>query len=184
VLRKLPYNNTDILSIGIVLRPKKGTGQMDMYDDSLVSPDCVLIEQIARQIFDFLPEQGPIMVIMDRAGNFLLSNAEEFYKLSIEESFLRELCAKVDDGVEPVITAVKDASVTAAQLVTNRSNCGYLIIILPRYSPESTLANIDLIETLLNQASLIAELIEKNNLLNEHQMKHYSIYGISEALPN
>jgi hypothetical protein len=156
---------------------------MDMYD-SLVSPDYVLIEQIARQIFDFLPEQGPIMVIMDRAGNFLISNAEEFCKLSIEESLLRELCDKVDDGVEPVITAVKDASVTAAQLITERSNCGYLIIILPRYSIESTLANIDLIETMLNQASLIAELVEKNYLLNELQMKSYSVCGISEVLLN
>jgi hypothetical protein len=149
---------------------------MDMYD-SLVSPDNVLIEHVARQIFDILPEHGPIMVIMDRQGNFLPSNAEEFCRLDINESFLRELCNKVDDGVEPVITQVKDAGITAVQLVTERRNYGYVIIILPRYSPESTLANIDLLETILNQTTLVAELIEQNNLLNELQMKHCSVYS-------
>lgn len=156
---------------------------MDMYD-SVCSPSYALIDQIAQQIFDILPERGYIMVIMDRQGNVWPSNPEEFNKLNISESFLREICAKVDDGAEPVITQVSDASITAAQLVTQRSNCGYVIIVLPQYSPESTLINIDLIETLLNQTSLIAELIEKNNLLNELQMKLYSVYGKSKVPSN
>ncbi len=156
---------------------------MDMYD-SMCSQSCELIDQIAQQIFDILPERGPIMVIVDRQGKFWPSNPEEFSKLNINESFVKELCAKVDDGVEPVITQVGDVSITAAQLVTEQSNCGYVIIALPRYSPESTLINIDLIETLLNQTSLIAELIEKNNLLNELQMKFYSMYGNCEAPSN
>jgi len=156
---------------------------MDMYD-SMFSPSYTLIDQIAGQIFDILPERGPIMVIMDRQGNLWPSNPEEFGKLNINESFLRELCAKVDDGAEPVVTQVSDVSITAAQLFTERSNCGYVIIVLPQYNPESTLINIDLIETLLHQTILIAELIEKNNLLHELQTKLYSVYGKSEAPSN
>ena len=156
---------------------------MDKYD-SLFSPICVLNEQVARQIFDILPEQGPIVVIMDRDGNYWPSDSERFSKLDISESFLRELSAKIDDGTEPIVTGANDCSVVAAQLATERTNCGYVIIALPQYSPESTLINIDLIEILLNQISLIAKLIEKNNLLYELQMKHYSVYGHSEAALN
>ncbi|HEW79874.1 MAG TPA: hypothetical protein ENH34_07935 [Phycisphaerales bacterium] len=156
---------------------------MDMYDP-LFSPSCVLNEQIARQIFDILPEQNLVMVIMDRDRNYWPSNSEEFSKLNISESFLRELCVKIDDGAEPVVTDINDCSIIAAQLATERTNCGYVIIALPQYSPESTLINIDLIETLLNQVGLIAKLIEKNNLLYELQMKQFSMYSRNETASN
>jgi len=146
---------------------------MDMYE-SLFSPSCVLNEQIARQIFDILPERGPVMVIIDRDGNCWPSDSEKFSKLNISESFLKELRTKIDDGAEPIVTQVDDYSIIGAQLATERTNCGYVIIALPQYSPESTLINIDLIEILLNQINLVAMLIEKNNLLYELQMKQFS----------
>lgn len=156
---------------------------MDIYD-SLFSPSCVLNEQIARQMFEVLSEQGPIMVIVDRDGHFWPSDTERFSKLNISESFLKELQAKIDDGAEPVVTQAGDCSIIAAQLATERTNCGYVIIALPQYSPESTLINIDLIETLLNQIGLIARLIEKNNLLYELQMKHFDMYSRGEIASN
>ena len=146
---------------------------MDMYD-SLFPPQCVLNEQIARQVFGILTEGGPVMVIMDRDGNCWPSDSERFCKLNISELFLKEVCGKIDDGAEPVVTQENDCSIIAAQLATDRTNCGYVIIALPQYSPESTLINIDLIEVLLNQIGLIAKLIEKNNLLYELQTKHQS----------
>jgi len=156
---------------------------MDMYE-SLFSPGFMLTEQIARQIFEVLPEGRATIVFMDRDGNNWPSDPEEFAKLNISESFLKELCAKIDDGAEPVVTGTDDCSVIAAQLATERSNCGYVIIALPQYSPESVLINIDLIEMLLNQIGLIAKLIEKNNLLYEVQMKHYRVCGQSEIAWN
>jgi hypothetical protein len=156
---------------------------MDMYD-SPFSPDSVLNEQIARQIFDILPEGGPVMMIIDGDGNCWPSDSEKFSTLNISESFLRELCAKVDDGVEPVITQADDFSIIASQLATDRTNCGYVIIALPQYSPESTLVNIDLIEMLLNQTGLIAKLIEKNNLLCELQTKQFGMYSQCETTSN
>jgi hypothetical protein len=156
---------------------------MDIYD-SLFSPGCALNEQIARQIFDILPEQGPIMVIMDRDGNCWPSDSEKFSTLNISESFLRELCVKIDDGAEPVVTQADDFSLIATQLATEQTNCGYVIIALPQYSPESTLINIDLIETLLNQTGLIAKLLEKNNLLHEIQAKQFGLYGQCETASN
>ena len=145
---------------------------MDIYD-SLLSQAFVLNEQIARQLFEVLPEQGPVILIIDRNGNTWPSDSEEFAKLNISELDIKELCAKIDDGVEPVITQVNDCSLIATQLATERSNCGYVIITLPQYSPESTLINITLIETILNQFNLIAKLLEKNNLLYEVQTKNH-----------
>jgi len=152
--------------------------------DWLFTPNCGLNEQIARQIFDILPERGLIMLIIDKDGNCRTSNSEEFSKLNISESFLREFCAKVDDGAEPVLTQVNDCSIIAAQLATERTDCGYVIIALPQCSPESALVSIDLVETLLNQTGLIARLIEKNNLLYELQMKQLSLYTQSETASN
>ena len=97
---------------------------------------------------------------------------------------MKELCAKIDDGVEPVVTQADDCSIIAAQLATERSNCGYVIIALPQYSPESTLINIDLIEMLLSQFGLLAKLIEKNNLLYEVQMKQYRLCTQNGATSN
>ena len=156
---------------------------MDMYE-SLFYPGCVLNEQIARQIFDILPEQGLVIAIVDRDGHCWPSDSQKMSELNINDSLLREICVKIDDGVEPVMTQVNDCSIIATQLSTERTNCGYVIIALPQCSPESTLTNINLIEMLLNQLCLIANLIEKNNLLHELQMKHFSVYGRNATVSN
>ena len=153
-------------------------------NESLSSGVFMLNEQVARQVFEVLPDQGPILLIMDRNGNCWPSDSEKYAKLDISELFLKELCAKIDDGAEPVVTQINDCSIVAAQLATERSNCGYVIIALPQYNPESTLINIDLIEMLLSQLGLIVRLIEKNNLLFEVQMKHYRVCGQSVIASN
>ena len=153
-------------------------------NETLTSGVFMLNEQVARQVFEILPEQGPILLIMDREGHSWPSDSENFAKLDIDEQFLKELCAKIDDGAEPAVTQVNDCSIVAAQLATERNNCGYVIIALPQYSPESALINIDLIEILLSQLNLIVKLIEKNNHLYEVQMKHYRLLGQSEIVLN
>ena len=152
--------------------------------ESVLSPGFVLNEQIARQVFEFLPEQGMILLITDKNGHSWPSDSDEYAKLNISEQFLKELCAKIDDGVEPVVTQIDDCSIVAAQLATERSNYGYVIIALPLNGQEPTLININLLEMLLGQFSLIAKLIEKNNLLYEVQMKHYRMCSQSEIASN
>ena len=152
--------------------------------ESVLSPGFVLNEQIARQVFEFLPEQGMILLITDKNGHSWPSDSDEYAKLNISEQFLKELCAKIDDGVEPVVTQIDDCSIVAAQLATERSNYGYVIIALPLNGQEPTLININLLEMLLGQLSLIAKLIEKNNLLYEVQMKHYRMCSQGEIASN
>ena len=156
---------------------------MDMYD-SLFSPASLLNEQIARQIFNILPENGPIMLIMDREGNLWHSNSEKSANFDINEMFIRELCDRIDDGSEPVITQNDQCTVIASQLSTQQTNCGYVILALPQSTPESAMLNTDLIEILFSQINLIAKLIEKNDLLYELQMKQFNTCGQSEITAN
>ena len=152
--------------------------------DTTFSATHLLNEQIARQVFDVLPERGPVLLIMDRDGSCWPSNPEEVAKLNLNEALLKDLRAKVDDGAEPVITQVGDASVIIAQLCTDRTNCGYVVVALPRHGPECTLTNIDLVEAMLSQVSLIARLIEKSSMLARSQVNHYAAYSTSVAASN
>ena len=151
---------------------------------SLYCPLYTLTERIASQIFEFLPDKGPLLIIMDTNGNSLPSDPEEFSRLNISESFLKEVCFTINDGVEPVVTSSNDYSIIAGQLATEEHNYGYVFVVLPQYNPELTLLNIDLIEILLNQIGLVAKLIEKNDLHYEVQLKQYRICGQSKAALN
>ena len=153
---------------------------MDRYDLPF-SSRYMLTEKIARHIFASLPQNDSIVVIVDRDGNYWPSNSESFSALNISSFFLQQICAKVDDSTEPVLTQFNDSSIIAAHLTTGRTDCGYVFLIMPHRSPESTLENIDLLEMLLSQITLIATLAEKNNLLYELGLKHSDMYNNSEA---
>ncbi len=144
---------------------------MDIHE-AMFSESYHLNEQTARQIFEILPDCGPVVIIADKDGNCWPSDSEKFSSLNIKDTFLKDLFNKIDDGIEPVITQLDNAGIVATQLATERTNCGYVIVVLPQNSPESVLINSDLIEIMLNQIGLIAKLIEKNNLLYELQIKH------------
>ena len=156
---------------------------MEMYD-AMFSSGYVLNERIARQVFEVLPECGPVLVMMDRDGNCWPSDPEAFEKLNLTEVVLDDLRAKVDDGADPVVTQVGDVGVTMAQLATEHTNCGYVVIAVSRCGSESIPASLDMIETLISLVTLTARLIERNSLLNDAQVKCYSVYGGLEAPVN
>ncbi|MCH8829862.1 MAG: hypothetical protein IID45_09825 [Planctomycetes bacterium] len=64
--------------------------------------------------------------------------------------------------------------IVGTQLQTESMRGAYVLIGLPGYERESTVANLPIIEMLLNQINLIASLIDKNNQLHLHQLKHLS----------
>ena len=146
---------------------------MDIYN-AMFSKTFVFNEQIASQIFETIPENGPIVLIVDSDANLWPSDTEQFHNLNISETFIKDLCGRIDDGYEPLIAQENGCCLVASQLVTDRSNCGYIIIALPHDTQESILANINLVEMLLNQFSLIAKLIEKNNHFYEVQAKRHT----------
>jgi hypothetical protein len=152
--------------------------------DTTFSATHLLNEQIARQVFEVLPEHGPILALMDRDGRMWPSHPEEFAKLNLSAALLKDLRAKVDDGAEPVITQVGETSVIVAQLATDRTNCGYMVLALACRRPEATLANIDLVEAMLSQITLIARLIERSRMLTKSHVNHYAVYSGTDVATN
>ena len=148
---------------------------MDM-NETPICTERMLNEQIAKQLFEIQPENGPVVVILDRDGTCWPSDAERFAELDLDAALLKDICAKVDDGAEPVIAQVNDSNIVAAQLATERTNCGYVLFVSQQGGPESAMANMDLIEMLLGQIGLIGKLIEKYNQARELHMKQFSRY--------
>lgn len=149
---------------------------METYD-TMFSASYILNEQIARQVFETLPERGPVVAIIDREGNCWPSSSDEFVRLGLSETTLRDFQAKVDDGAEPAVAQVGDTSVAVTQLATEQTNCGYVVVALSRNGAQGPASDIDLLEALLSQITLVAKLIEQNSLLVQARMRHYSQYG-------
>jgi hypothetical protein len=148
------------------------------------SGGCVLIERVGRQIFDILPEGGPILVIRDSSGNCWPSDSARFASLNLSETVFADICAKIDDGAEPVVSSINNSSIVGVQLATDRTKCGYVLIVLPGCNSESCHSNIELIEILLGQIGLIAKLIEKNDMLYELQARQIGEYAHSNVPSN
>jgi len=152
--------------------------------DAMFSADEALKAQVAAEVFDTLSERGPILALMDRGGNCWSSHPELFATLGPGPELLEDLWAKVDDGAEPATAQIGDTTVMVAQLATEQTNCGYLVLVVPRSSAEWAQINLDLVEALFGQVTLIAQLFEKSRCLNEAQARTYSVYGTASAPAN
>lgn len=146
---------------------------MNIYD-SLFSSSDMLNEQVAGELGEFMLAEGAFVTILDSEGNYWISGRERFSQFLPEGKQLKQTLAKLDDGFDPVIDQTAGCGFVVTQLSTERINCGYLFLVLPGYTAETTLANIEVIELLLGQVEVIARLIEKNNQLHHLQLKHLS----------
>ena len=152
--------------------------------DAVFSATYALNEQIARAVFEALPDGGPVVAIMDGEGHSWVSDAAAFARVNLAEPFLDDLCAAVDDGIEPVTVRAGETSVTVTQLTTEQTHCGYLVLVTPRPDERTSAVERDLVEALLGQILLAANLIEARCLLSDTQVRCYGAYGSGGALVN
>ncbi len=152
--------------------------------DTVFSAACGLNEQVARQVFEGLPEGGLLLAIIDGDGNCWPSDSEAFSRLGPDEALLDALRARVDDGVDPARAPVGDTMVTVTQLATELTNCGYLVLVEPPRGGEPTRTSQDLAEALFSQIALVARLIEQQSRLSDVQINCYSVYGRRDAPAN
>ena len=153
---------------------------MDAYD-AMFSATYVLNERIAQRVFDVLPEGGPLLALVDGSGHYWASDPEAFMQLNVVETLLDDLRAQVDDGMEPATVQVGDTMVMVTQLHTERTNCGYLVLAVPRYETEMTQTSLDVVEALLSQVLLVANLVERCTLLSDARAKCYSAYDTADV---
>ncbi len=151
---------------------------MDIFN-SFNSSSFSLNEQLARHIFEYFSDSEKLVVIMDRNGNCWPSDSERFNEIHLDKNLLNDVFSRIDDGEEPLIVNLSGFTAMATQLTTEKTNCGYIFLVLPQDENPKEQFDFELMEILLNQLNLVARLIEKNSLLHDIQLKN----GISCLSP-
>jgi len=143
---------------------------MEMYD-WLYTANAVFNGKLVNELFDAVSTEGPIMVVLDGQGNMWASEEAGFAQCNIDKLWLENLCTRVADGSEPVVSNWQNCGIILSALRTERRNTGYLAIILPEHSPEATLTKLDLSEMVIGLANRLATILEQNEHLHEIQNK-------------
>lgn len=124
----------------------------------------MIIEQIAKLVFEKFPDDI-VLAILGRDGSLIANKPEIFRQVFPVNNLLNELCARVDDGHEPLISQVDGHLVAASGLSTDTGSIGYAVMLMPNDSPEKSIECHDFIEIILEQFSLIAALVDLNQQL-------------------
>ena len=121
------------------------------------------INKIAHTVFDSFANTDIVLAVLNHNGSYVANKLDVFEQVFAERALLEELCRKVDDGQEPLISQIDGFLVAASSLSNGFKRVGYSIMLLPAESFKS----FDLIEIILEQFSQIARLIEQNQQLRD-----------------
>ena len=122
------------------------------------SPKTDLCGTLAACIFDIMPDQGLDIAIVDRQGNIHASHRSHLGEFFSDQEHINHLITRVIDGDDPVISQFGDYSIVTSELSAGNSSCGYVFLALPDANGNSIEGRMDLVEFILNQLSLIADL--------------------------
>ena len=135
----------------------------------------LLTEQVRGHLFNLVGSEGPALVVVDPDRRIQASHPGKIgFLLGENQKLVGEICGRLDDGEDPLVLKIKGGCVAACQLATERVHCGYLLVVLEGYTPETVGANMRLVELILSQAQLVCELVEKNNQLHQLRLVHLS----------
>jgi hypothetical protein len=126
------------------------------------------INQIAQAVFDGFDNTDIVVAILNRSGSYVSNRLDIFERVFAEQRLLDELCRRVDDGQEPLISQIDGYLVAACGLSSGFDGIGYAIMLLPGDSFGKSFEHLDFIEIILEQFSLVAGLIEQNQQLRDY----------------
>ena len=132
-----------------------------------IGTEKCLSRQLLDELTDFLPDDGPVIVVRDADGQLEGSDPDRI-DLADWQECLEHLHEQTCDGWEPAVTQRDHYSVAALQVGTEPHDVTTVFLILEGYSQETALANMGLIETLLGQIYVIAGL-----LMRAHQLERF-----------
>jgi hypothetical protein len=152
----------------------EGIGLMDIFDATL-STERDFNEQLAHEVLNTLPEEGPLVAILDRDGRIRAGDCQMLASLGLTDTLLEDCRVRVGDGVDPVTAQIGETHVTVAQLTTERGHGGYLLVALPQATV--TVPGIDLVEALLSQIAAVVRLLQRNDALTRASGAHLGPCG-------
>ena len=154
---------------------------MDTIYKEMFDSAHLLCEQIRRHLFKLVGPEGPALVVLDTERRLQTSHPGRIgFLLGDNERLVEQMCARLDDGEDPLVIPVNGGCAAACQLATERVHCGYLIVLFEGYDAETLSANMAMVELILAQAQLICELLDKNNQL--HHLRLLDLSRSSEVL--
>lgn len=146
----------------------------DLYRD-LFDISGLLTEQVSQQLLNLAGPDGPVLVVVGPNRRIRTSHPGRIgFLLGENQKLVEQICSRLDDGEDPLVVKVEGGCLAACQLMTERTHCGYLLIFLEGYTPQTVGTNMQMIELIVAQAGLICELVEKNNQLHQSKLVHLS----------
>jgi hypothetical protein len=136
-----------------------------------------LLDEIAGRLFELLPEEGLSVILMNRDGRCFSNNDELLLEVLQDKHRLEQIAAAVDDGDDPAIVSIGDYDAAASQLTA-----GYVFLFLKASSSESVSTDMPVIEILLRQTVVIAEMIYSGYQKTAADVVSYSSCGYSACL--
>ncbi|MFA6186740.1 MAG: hypothetical protein WC770_05955 [Phycisphaerae bacterium] len=124
-----------------------------------------VIERTAQMMFDNIGGSDIILAVLGRDGSCTSNRPDVFAKVFENQGLLRDLCSKIDDGCEHLISRINDCLIVGSSLSSGTTPLGHVIMLLPGYSPEKSFEYLDFIEIIMEQFSLLAGVIEQNQHL-------------------
>src|SRR3972149_1717231 len=109
----------------------------------------LVIDQTARMMFENIGCADIVFAILGREGSCISSRPEVFGKVFANQRLLHSLCSKIDDGAELMISRSDDCLIIGSSLSAGVKNLGYIIMLLPGYSPEESFEYLDFIEIMM-----------------------------------
>lgn len=163
---------------------KRVIGMETLYK-TLISGTDLVSEQFMGAVFDLVDADGPVLIYVSPDFKAKANYPTRAAFLHTEPETVRNICVRIDDGIDPCVMEVDGGCVAATQLLTEQSHLGYFMVLLPGYTPDTVQTNMEMAELLLAQAQLICNLIEKNNKLHHTQLmnltKRSAVLGANAA---
>ncbi len=121
-------------------------------------PKTDLCSTLADRIFDIIPDQGLDIAFLDTDGNIHVSDRTCLDELFSDRDHIDHLITRIKDGDDPIISHFGDCGIVASELSAGSTSCGYVFLALPNADGSSTEARMDLVEFILSQLTIIADL--------------------------
>jgi hypothetical protein len=129
---------------------------------SVITDNRSVLNQTAQLVFESFENTDITFALVSKQGRCITNRPNIVSEVFSNQKLLDSLCQRIDDGDEPTMAYVGDYLVAGSGLLIDEDNNGFVIMILPGYTPEKASASMDFIEVILSQILLLAREVGRN----------------------
>jgi hypothetical protein len=133
-----------------------------MNNMTIISNYRQVLNQTGQLVFESFENTDITFALISKGGHCITNRPKVVSEVFANRKLLDSLCQRIDDGDEPTMAYLGEYLVAGSALLTDQEDNGFVVMILPGYSPEKTTASMDFIEVILSQISLLAREVGRN----------------------